>query len=183
MGRARLLFYNSHIIAGGVVLGARKGEHTPRSTLFCLSIGEVVGISSVRIVLCCCHSSPSCSSGTRLGDTVKPPCPQDMVLTKAGPLCCGVKTPAETGAVPVPEAAVRDQVQLLNWQRGMAQTIWLSGVCPPLFSIVLGSGTGRTNQRKWPPSCLCPKGCMDVTDGEHLPSCLCLGSHGTKSRW
>lgn len=43
-------------------------------------------------------------------------------------------------------------------QCAMTQTIY-----PPLLSIVLGSETGRINQRKWPPSCICPRGCVDVT--------------------
>lgn len=83
-------------LVGGWFWRPEKIECTPKSTSFCLSVGEVIEISSAGIILCCCCcSSLSYFPGMWLGDMVKPLCLQDTVLTKVRLLCCGVKTSAE----------------------------------------------------------------------------------------
>lgn len=128
-------------LVGGWFWWPENIECTPKSTSFCLSVGEVIEISSAGIILCCCCSSLSCFPGMWLGDMVKPLCLQDMVLTKVRVLCCGVKNLSRTSMVQH-QCQKQNQVQLLNSQCGMTQTIWLSGVCPPFFLLSWAQGQG-----------------------------------------
>lgn len=178
VGRARLLFYTSHIIGGGVVLGARKGWEAPNSAS---PLGRLLG-SALLLVLhipvlflwvmawrygkaTVSPSHGADKSGTTMlwsQNHSKPRAVQHQCQKQP----CRIKSSFWTGSV--------------AWHRQYGFQGFVHHSFP--LSQAQEQG-GRFNQRKQPPSCLCPRGYVDVTYGEHPPSHLCPGSHMELSKW